>query len=80
MKLRDRKEKKQRAIAHTRGQYSKRKEATLEAIEKIRRGKKKVSAANMNKEMESRGYLPNGKGGWRRMTSTEKERYGHSTI
>lgn len=71
MKHKQRRARLRKRQQHTDQRWQERKQATLDAIDAIRRGKKKVSAQNMAKEMSKRGFMPNGKGGWKRMPQAQ---------
>lgn len=55
------------ARAHQAQQRNRKEEAVREVMEKAKRQKK--GPKFIAQEMERRGYLPDGRGGWRRMTT-----------
>lgn len=77
MKLRDRKIRKRRRQMHLAIQAKRKRDALVSARSATARARKKENR-ELSFQMEKRGYVMNGKGGWRRMTTTEKERYGVS--
>ncbi len=57
--------KRKKAQLHSRAQYERKMTAIREVLEKLRSDKKTVSMKKMSDEMKQRGYVSDGRGGWR---------------
>lgn len=68
MTRRQRKQKLSKQRAHQREQKHRKINAVREVMESLRRGKKKPTDKIVADRMEVRGYRPNGRGGWRRLS------------
>jgi len=72
MNRKQRERKRRKAQEHSEQQYQKRLTATRETIAELNKSKKPISMANMSDEMEARGYVSDGYGGWRPINKPKK--------
>jgi NADH:ubiquinone oxidoreductase subunit E len=65
MKHKQRKRKAKLAKEHAARQAERKRAAIIEVTEELQRSKKQISMKRMADLMQVRGYVPNGRGGWR---------------